>query len=76
AEQPEARHRDIQPAQRPEFLHMAGDLPHAPVEQAVERENQFEGLCSAGSLRDDRGSGRKSPVIYPTGELSCLTRQD
>lgn len=42
AEQPEARHRDVQPAQRPEFLHMAGDLPHAPAEQPVEHENQFE----------------------------------
>nr|WP_232455432.1 hypothetical protein [Burkholderia ubonensis] len=42
AEQAETWHRDVQPAQRPEFLHMAGDLPHTPAEQPVEHENQFE----------------------------------
>nr|WP_256990754.1 hypothetical protein [Burkholderia sp. HI2714] len=42
AEQPETRHGDVESAQRPEFLHMAGDLPHTPAEQPVEHEDQFE----------------------------------
>ncbi|MPW11845.1 dihydrolipoamide acetyltransferase, partial [Paraburkholderia sp. CNPSo 3155] len=34
------------------------------------------GFVQEGRLRGGRGSGRKSPEIYPTSELSCLTRQD
>ncbi|MBB5429392.1 pyruvate dehydrogenase E2 component (dihydrolipoamide acetyltransferase) [Paraburkholderia sp. JPY158] len=36
----------------------------------------LSGFVQEGRLRGGRGSGRKSPVIYRTSELSCLTRQD
>lgn len=46
------------------------------AQMAAQGEVVAQWLCSAGSLRGDQGAGRKSPVIYPTGELSCLTRGD
>ncbi len=42
AQKPETRYPDVESAQRPEFVHVAGDLPHAPAEQPVEDEDQFE----------------------------------
>nr|WP_254367122.1 hypothetical protein [Paraburkholderia sp. NMBU_R16] len=42
AQKPEAGHRDVETTQRPEFAHVAGDLPHAPADQPVEDEDQFK----------------------------------
>ncbi|WP_218165536.1 hypothetical protein, partial [Burkholderia ubonensis] len=61
---------DVESAQRPEFLHMAGDLPHAPAEQPIEHENQFEVRIAVRLGLPRHALYVRETLIYPARWLS------